>query len=163
MTTHDETAKQALSVAGAMCGDCGDEPGDRKCPDCQRFLGQYVNALRKAGWAPRTEVMNEAAEVAVRAARSQGESETGQYAASVAAGIGKELRRLADAAVPEAKGSQPQIGTEYGIRVPNRELPIANTISRAEAEDTLQHLSPHEPDVSLVQRIVAYGPWTDSS
>lgn len=45
--------------------------------------------------ADRAAVLREAAEVAVRAARGCGDSEAGQYAASVAAGIGKELRRLA--------------------------------------------------------------------
>ncbi|MET7713739.1 hypothetical protein [Streptomyces sp. NPDC005407] len=59
MSAYDDQAKQALSVAGAMCGDCGDEPGDRKCPDCERCLGWYVDALRKAGWAPRAEVIEE--------------------------------------------------------------------------------------------------------
>jgi hypothetical protein len=44
--------------------------------------------------------LGEAAEVAVRAARGCGESEAGQYAASVAAGVGKELRRLADEPAP---------------------------------------------------------------
>lgn len=46
----------------------------------------------------RATVLREGAEVAVRAARGCGGSETGQYAASVAAGIGRELRRMADEA-----------------------------------------------------------------
>ncbi|MEU5322924.1 hypothetical protein AB0G67_40170 [Streptomyces sp. NPDC021056] len=49
---EDNAAMQALSEAGAMCGDCGDEPGDRKCPNCERCLRWYVAALRTAGWAP---------------------------------------------------------------------------------------------------------------
>lgn len=48
----------------------------------------------------RAAVLREAAEVAVRAALGCGDSETGQYAASVAAGIARELRRLADEAQP---------------------------------------------------------------
>ncbi len=59
ITDPDEAAKQALSVAGAMCGDCGDEPGDRKCPDCERCLGWYVTALRNAGWAPTSEIQQQ--------------------------------------------------------------------------------------------------------
>lgn len=62
MSFHDELARQSLSNAGAMCGSCGDEPGDRKCPDCERCLGRYVTALREAGWAPRAEVLREAAD-----------------------------------------------------------------------------------------------------
>jgi hypothetical protein len=51
----DEIAIQALSDAGAICGDCGSEPGDRVCPDCERCRGWYVAALRAAGWAPGNE------------------------------------------------------------------------------------------------------------
>ncbi|WP_392838670.1 hypothetical protein [Streptomyces sp. LN500] len=98
MSDFDDKAMQALSDAGAQCGVCGDQPGDRICPDCERCYRSYVAALRAAGWAPRAEVLNEASEVAVSAARACGDSETGQYAASVAAGIGKELRRMADEA-----------------------------------------------------------------
>ncbi|MGW7636029.1 hypothetical protein [Streptomyces decoyicus] len=61
---HDNEAMQALSNAGAQCGSCGDEPGDRVCPDCERFYQDYVAALRAAGWAPRVEVLTEAADVA---------------------------------------------------------------------------------------------------
>ncbi|MFF9568456.1 hypothetical protein [Streptomyces sp. NPDC014685] len=43
----------------------------------------------------RAEVLAEAAELAVRVARGCGDDEAGQYAASVAAGIGAELRRMA--------------------------------------------------------------------
>ena len=45
----------------------------------------------------RAATLREATDVAVRAARGCGDSEAGQYAASVAASIGKELRRMADA------------------------------------------------------------------
>jgi hypothetical protein len=57
----DDIAMQALSDKGAMCGDCGDQPGDRICPDCERCRRWYVAALRDAGWAPRTETLNYAA------------------------------------------------------------------------------------------------------
>ncbi|WP_097866545.1 hypothetical protein [Streptomyces sp. rh34] len=69
--------------------------------------------------ADRAAVLREAAEVAVRAARACGESETGQYAASVAAGIGRDLRRLADEA---AAGVQQT--TEGETKAPGGELPI---------------------------------------
>jgi hypothetical protein len=55
----DDIAKQALSEQGAMCGACGDEPGDRKCRDCERCLTWYVAALRKAGWAPTGELQQQ--------------------------------------------------------------------------------------------------------
>lgn len=36
----------ALSNAGAFCGECGFEPGDRgKCTDCERCWTSYANAL----------------------------------------------------------------------------------------------------------------------
>ncbi|MFF3998615.1 hypothetical protein ACFYX8_35565 [Streptomyces cyaneofuscatus] len=60
MSAADETAILALSTAGAFCGECGFEPGDRGCPDCERCWARYVKALRAAGWAPRTEVLAEA-------------------------------------------------------------------------------------------------------
>ncbi|WP_406417979.1 hypothetical protein [Streptomyces sp. NBC_01614] len=52
---NDDRAIQVLSDQGAQCGDCGDQPGDRICPDCERCRGWYVAALRKAGWAPQPE------------------------------------------------------------------------------------------------------------
>jgi hypothetical protein len=61
MSDFDDKAMQALSDAGAQCGVCGDQPGDRTCPDCEHCYRQYVAALRAAGWAPRTEVLDEAA------------------------------------------------------------------------------------------------------
>lgn len=48
---------QALSNAGAVCGDCADQPGDRTCPDCERCYEWYVQATRAAGWAPREETL----------------------------------------------------------------------------------------------------------
>lgn len=63
-TPADDTAMQALSDAGAICGECGDEPGDRNCPDCERCYRDYVAALRKAGWAPRAETLLQAVSVA---------------------------------------------------------------------------------------------------
>lgn len=65
MSAFDNAAMQALSDAGAQCGDCGDQPGDRICPDCERCYGWYVAALRKAGWAPRAETLNKAADAVV--------------------------------------------------------------------------------------------------
>jgi hypothetical protein len=55
----DNQAMQILSDQGAQCGDCGDQPGDRICPDCERCRGWYVQALRKAGWAPRAEIQQQ--------------------------------------------------------------------------------------------------------
>jgi hypothetical protein len=48
----DQRAIQALSNEGAQCGNCGDEPGDRDCSDCEKARAGYVAALRAAGWAP---------------------------------------------------------------------------------------------------------------
>jgi RecB family exonuclease len=56
---HDDQAIQVLSIEGAMCGVCGDEPGDRNCPDCERCRRDYLTALRKAGWAPRAEIQQQ--------------------------------------------------------------------------------------------------------
>lgn len=56
---RDDQAIQALSNAGAMCGVCGDEPGDRTCPDCERCRRRYVTALRAAGWAPAAEIQQQ--------------------------------------------------------------------------------------------------------
>lgn len=58
-TSADDLAMQVLSDQGAQCGDCGDQPGDRICPDCERCRGWYVAALRKAGWAPRGEIQQQ--------------------------------------------------------------------------------------------------------
>lgn len=51
----DDRAVQVLSISGAMCGVCGDEPGDRNCADCERVRRGYIRDLRAAGWAPRDE------------------------------------------------------------------------------------------------------------
>lgn len=96
----DDTAMQALSDAGAVCGTCGDQPGDRICPDCERCYRDYVTALRAAGWAPRSEVLNEAADVAE--SLRQFERVTGSRgAAQVSENVGvlrvaDELRRRAN-------------------------------------------------------------------
>ncbi|WP_405769170.1 hypothetical protein OG539_32545 [Actinacidiphila glaucinigra] len=55
--TADDIAAQALSDAGAFCGQCGFEPGDRGCPDCERVWANYVAVLRATDWAPRAEVV----------------------------------------------------------------------------------------------------------
>jgi hypothetical protein len=55
-TSPDDQAIQILSNEGAQCGNCGDQPGDRICPNCERCRLRYVAALRAAGWAPRSEV-----------------------------------------------------------------------------------------------------------
>ncbi|PVC80559.1 hypothetical protein DBP19_36085 [Streptomyces sp. CS090A] len=60
MSTADETAIQALSDAGAFCGVCGFQPGDRGCPDCENCWAGYVKALRAAGWAPAADVLSQA-------------------------------------------------------------------------------------------------------
>jgi hypothetical protein len=51
-TAEDEHAVRVLSISGAMCGVCGDEPGDRNCADCERVRRGYIADLRAAGWAP---------------------------------------------------------------------------------------------------------------
>lgn len=165
VSTFDETAKQALSDAGAQCGDCGDQPGDRICPDCERCYGWYVAALRKAGWAPRAEGLSEperafltfALGLAADVMASRGDEFTVEDEAALTS-----LRRMAmaaPAAVPVP--DETETGVEYGIRVPGRERPIAITISRPEAEDTFLHLSANESNVALVQRTVRYGAWTE--
>jgi hypothetical protein len=40
-----EQMKQALSDAGAFCGECGFEPGDRGCDDCEWCYRRYVEGL----------------------------------------------------------------------------------------------------------------------
>ncbi|WP_050513177.1 hypothetical protein [Streptomyces sp. JS01] len=95
MSAADETAIQALSAAGAFCGECGFEPGDRGCPDCERVWAGYVKALRAAGWVPRTEGLIEAADVAY----AEGDrlyDEQGFAAAEAAWGLSTVLRRMAD-------------------------------------------------------------------
>ncbi|MET9445438.1 hypothetical protein [Streptomyces sp. NPDC006610] len=56
----DDRAVQVLSQAGAMCGVCGDEPGDRKCPDCESCRRDYLECLyEEAGWGPTAELRAE--------------------------------------------------------------------------------------------------------
>jgi hypothetical protein len=57
---NDDRAVQVLSQAGAMCGVCGDEPGDRKCPDCESCRRDYLECLYgEAGWGPRAALLAE--------------------------------------------------------------------------------------------------------
>jgi hypothetical protein len=44
-TTLRDEIKAALSEAGAFCGECGFEPGDTGCPDCQRCHDMYATAV----------------------------------------------------------------------------------------------------------------------
>lgn len=77
MNERDETAIQALSTAGAFCGECGFEPGDRGCPGCERTWTWYVDALRAAGWAPRDEALQSVSRLAL-AFENTGEPEIGR-------------------------------------------------------------------------------------
>lgn len=110
----------ALAVARQLLGTSTGEDGEscgRFVPDTPRAPGLCASCGDAKGWhsllataepaalptpADRAAALREAAEVAVRAARACGESETGQYAASVAAGIGRDLRRLAGEAAAGA-------------------------------------------------------------
>lgn len=40
-----ERITTTLSAAGAFCGNCGFQPGDRGCPDCERCWADYAAAL----------------------------------------------------------------------------------------------------------------------
>lgn len=40
-----EQIDQALSKAGAFCGECGFQPGEQGCPDCVRVRGWYVEGV----------------------------------------------------------------------------------------------------------------------
>jgi hypothetical protein len=71
----DELAVQVLSDAGAMCGVCGDEPGDRNCEDCERVRRGYIADLRASGWRPAT---------ALAATVQRLKAELGEVAAEVA-------------------------------------------------------------------------------
>lgn len=59
---QDDRAVQVLSISGAMCGVCGDEPGDRNCADCERVRRGYIADLRAAGWAPKGDALRELAD-----------------------------------------------------------------------------------------------------
>lgn len=58
-----EQLKQALSNAGAFCGECGFEPGDRGCEDCEwcyrRFAEGLLPILREVVAAERAAVRAE--------------------------------------------------------------------------------------------------------
>ncbi|MEU8902142.1 hypothetical protein [Streptomyces mirabilis] len=98
-----ELAAQIRSVTEQLKADGVLEPDKfRPCRDAADQIdptreGSLYAPASPSAPADRAAILREAAEVAVRAARGCGDSEAGQYAASVAAGIGKELRRLADA------------------------------------------------------------------
>lgn len=62
LSAEDDIAVQVLSNAGAQCGDCGDQPGERICPNCESCRSQYVADLRAAGWAPTGEALRELAD-----------------------------------------------------------------------------------------------------
>lgn len=55
MTEIEDQAVQILSNEGAQCGNCGDQPGDRNCPDCEKCRRGYVAALVAAGWGPQAQ------------------------------------------------------------------------------------------------------------
>ena len=70
----DDIAIQALSDQGAQCGDwgiCGDQPGDRVCPGCEKCRREYVEALRAAGWAPRAETLSQAADAVLQSSHGE--------------------------------------------------------------------------------------------
>jgi len=80
--------------------DEGDCPTVRVHPDDAEQFAAMVDRIHQLETRPtRAEVLREAAEAAVRAARGCGDSETGQYAASVVACVARKLRRMADVAV----------------------------------------------------------------
>ncbi|MFI7890936.1 hypothetical protein ACIFUY_06685 [Streptomyces sp. CACIS-1.16CA] len=79
-----------------------DEANARMYAYARMVLRQEKATAAEPAPADRAAHYREAAEVAVRAARACGDSETGQYAASVAAGIGRDLRRLAGEAAAGA-------------------------------------------------------------
>lgn len=117
MSHRDETAIQALSDAGAFCGECGFEPGDRGCPDCERCWARYATTLRASGWAPRAEVLAAAADVAY----AEGDrlyDEQGIAAAEVAWGLSTLLRRMADPS--KAARMQNAADTLAALRTPAR-------------------------------------------
>ncbi|MFJ8583683.1 hypothetical protein ACIRD2_03345 [Streptomyces sp. NPDC093595] len=94
----DNQAVQVLSLAGAMCGVCGDEPGDRSCKDCETCRERYVAALRAAGWAPRAEVLAAAADDLHDVWRR---TENAQ----LAGGIALAMHRIRDLAMTASQGS----------------------------------------------------------
>ncbi|MFI2349763.1 hypothetical protein ACH492_22450 [Streptomyces sp. NPDC019443] len=116
--------------------------------------------LAAAQTETRGEAFNEAAEVAVRAARACGNSETGQYAASVAAGIGKELRHLAASSPRTAAAEQPESAVEFGVLSPEGHV-LCPTPVREDAERHLTRFRAMYPTARLVQR--TSGPWVEVS
>lgn len=80
----DDRAMHALSNAGAFCGSCGFEPGERGCKDCESHWAHCVKKLRAAGWAPCSETYREAADVVAAAHENPWHS------------TAKKLREMAD-------------------------------------------------------------------
>ncbi|MGW6531422.1 hypothetical protein [Streptomyces venezuelae] len=110
MQGTEDQAIQILSNEGAQCGQCGDQPGDRVCPDCEACRRRYVAALMAAGWAPRTQPAD-------RAERRD------RYAAAMAKRDGypwppefeddeRDYRRRADAAITVADAELAELRTE---------------------------------------------------
>jgi hypothetical protein len=74
---NDDRAVQVLSQAGAMCGVCGDEPGDRKCPDCESCRRDYLECLyEEAGWGPRAALLAEVERLKAELAKYVGQEPT---------------------------------------------------------------------------------------
>lgn len=77
---------------------------DRLAAELAQYVGHEPTLAEEAAYVRklhRSESLDEAAEVAVRAARGCGDDERGQYTASVVASVGAELRRMAKAAHPD--------------------------------------------------------------
>jgi hypothetical protein len=158
MSDFDDKAKQALSDAGAQCGNCGDQPGDRTCPDCEHCYRQYVAALRAAGWASRTEMLREAADAVLQS--SHGEPMRDAHTAKL-----QDVRLLRGMAGDHNVFAIPAPDTaEYGIAFRDSEFAdeqvLDPTWSRAAAGDRLAYYSGRGP-ARLVSRTVRYGAWTD--
>ena len=166
MSAADEAAIQALSVAGAFCGECGFEPGDRGCPDCERTWTWYVDALRAAGWAPRDEVIGDrdAQIVAWLLTKAAEEGTRNKDARAQATAIYRMADKLSRGAVrpPLSKGPD---SIEYGIRVtsngPDSEVLRYPGDSRSAIEDRLVRHRTGNPSAHLVQRTVRHGEWTE--
>lgn len=115
---------------------CIREGGSMYPEDAEKFLAEHDAHRRDE---VRREAFAEAAEVAVRAARGCWHDERGQYAASVAAGVAKELHRMADA-TPAGKdtgaGTQPPVAeptqSAPGFFQPGRTYCINDGVDRAD-------------------------------
>lgn len=116
--------------------------------------------------ADRAAGLREAVEVAVRAARACGDSETGQYAASIAAGIGRELRRMADEAQQptpteaEAHPAEHTGAAELHDPLATEWIPSRRYVTRDRAVADLQHgraIGPTWKDGTPTQRRLVRG------